>query len=72
MMDEEIHRILEEHLGFGRVKSKSFLGGSSWSSCYRFETEDGHQVFAKTALGKPSSSMFQGEDLGLKAMYGTS
>ena len=69
-IDEEIQRVIEEDLGFGRIKNKSFLGGSSWSSCHRIETTDGHQVFAKTALGKPSSSMFQGEALGLKAMYG--
>jgi hypothetical protein len=69
-MDDEIYRVLDEELCFGRIKNKSFLGGSSWSSCLLIETDDGHQVFAKIALGKPSSLMFQGEALGLKAMYG--
>lgn len=69
-IDDEIYRVLEEELGFGGIKNKSFLGGSSWSSCLRIETADGHQVFAKVAIGKPSSCMFQGEALGLKAMYG--
>lgn len=71
-MDDEICRVLEDDLAFGGIKKQSYLGGSSWSSCHRIETEDGHVIFAKTALGRSSSSMFQGEALGLKAMYGAS
>lgn len=70
-LDNEIERVIRDDLGFGDITSTSFLGGSSWSSCHRLETTDGHIVFAKTALGRSSESMFRGEALGLQAMYGT-
>ncbi len=69
-IDEEIHRVVESDLGFGSVENMSFLGGSSWSSCYLCETSLGKKVFAKTARGRKAEDMFLGEYLGLKAMFG--
>lgn len=45
------------------------MGSSSWSNAYRYETESGQKFFVKEAKGQ-DAAMFQGEALGLSAMYG--
>ena len=70
-VDEEIRCAIEDTLGFGSITEKTYLGGSSWSSCHLFETASGKKLFAKTALGRSGKSMFDGESKGLQAMYGT-
>ncbi|KAK9845281.1 hypothetical protein WJX81_002192 [Elliptochloris bilobata] len=60
---------LHEHMG-GAVLRKSSLGGSSWSSAYRYELDNGKHLFVKLATSG-DDTMFQGEALGLQAMYDT-
>ena len=51
------------------MTKEKFAGSSSWSSAYTYETESGTKYFAKVALGR-DKSMFEGEALGLRALYG--
>ena len=69
-VDDEIRCAIEDTLDFGSITKKTYLGGSSWSSCHLFETASGKKLFAKTALGRSGKSMFDGESKGLQAMYG--
>lgn len=64
-------RWIEENLDSGAVTSEKFLGGSSWSSCYLYETASGQRYFVKLALGRSAAEMFEGEALGLRAMHAT-
>ena len=61
---------IEENLGSGAVTAEKFMGGSSWSSCYVYETASGKSFFVKLAMGKSAKEMFEGEALGLQAMHG--
>lgn len=58
---------IEETMQQGPVVKQSFMGGSSWSSAYVYETADGAKYFIKMARSS-SPEMFQGEALGLQAM----
>lgn len=51
------------------MTKENFAGSSSWSSAYTYETESGTKYFVKVALGR-DKSMFEGEALGLRALYG--
>ena len=51
------------------MTKESFAGSSSWSSAYTYETESGTKYFVKVALGR-DKRMFEGEALGLSALYG--
>ena len=51
------------------MAKENFAGSSSWSSAYTYETESGTKYFVKVALGR-DKSMFEGEALGLRALYG--
>jgi hypothetical protein len=51
------------------VKGCRGIGSSGWSSQCIYETTDGQKLFAKTS-SKRASDMFEGEALGLQAMYG--
>lgn len=62
---------IETNLDAGTIAQKKFMGGSSWSSAYIYETSSGSKFFVKTALGRSAEEMFQGEALGLNAMHGT-
>lgn len=53
----------------GTVVGEQFMGGSSWSSAYVYNTSNARQLFVKTSLGR-DDSMFRGEALGLQAMAG--
>ena len=57
------------NLDSGSVTKECFAGSSSWSSAYTYETESGTKYFVKVALGR-DKSMFEGEALGLSALYG--
>lgn len=61
---------IEEHLDCGSVSGQKFMGGSSWSSAYVYETTSGKRFFVKTALGRSAEEMFAGEALGLQALHG--
>ena len=61
---------IEENLNTGAVTAQKFMGGSSWSSCYAYETAGGGKYFVKVALGRAAEDMFVGEALGLQAMHG--
>eukprot|EP00884_Botryococcus_braunii_P015675 jgi/Botrbrau1/2791/Bobra.0125s0004.2 len=61
---------IEKNLDGGKVVRVGFVGSSSWSSAYKYDTEGGPSYFIKTALGQ-DEGMFQGEALGLQAMYET-
>jgi hypothetical protein len=60
---------IEQNLEGGKVTHVGFIGSSSWSSAYTYDTDLGAKYFVKTALGK-DEGMFKGEALGLQAMYG--
>jgi hypothetical protein len=60
---------IEQNLEGGKVTHVGFIGSSSWSSAYTYDTDSGAKYFVKTALGK-DEGMFKGEALGLQAMYG--
>jgi len=62
--------VIEEDLGLGTAGDLKYMGGSSWSSCYTCETDNEGKLFVKTALGRSAKDMFEGEALGLRAMYG--
>lgn len=61
---------IEENLQTGPVTSTQFMGGSSWSSAYVYETPGG-KFFVKTAQGRQAEEMFFGERHGLEAMAAT-
>jgi len=61
---------IAENMGSPVAKGGDVGGGSGWSSATIYTTQDGQQYFVKTARGKEAFSMFQGEALGLQAMYG--
>jgi len=46
------------------------MGGSNWSSAHVYTTVQGREYFVKTSGGAKAEGMFQGEALGLVAMYG--
>lgn len=60
---------IEENLDGGKVVKESLAGSSSWSSAYTYHTESGKKYFVKLSPGR-DSSMFEGEALGLQALYG--
>ena len=57
--------------GLGAVSDKTTLGGSGWASFARYTTEDQRAFFVKTAT-RSAKEMFEGEALGLMAMYNAS
>ena len=61
---------IEDNLECGKVTNQGFMGSSSWSNAYRYDTESGQRYFVKEAHGQ-DATMFQGEALGLQAMHGT-
>jgi hypothetical protein len=61
---------IAKNAGTGKVTKEKFLGGSNWSSAYLYTTDQGSEYFVKLAMGSADDSMFRGEALGLKAMYG--
>ncbi len=54
-------------MGGGKVVKRSQLGSSGWSSAYVYTLESGRRLFVKQGRDE---AMFQGEALGLQAMYG--
>ena len=54
--------------GLPMIKVQS-IGSSGWSSQLVYTAEDGTNFFAKMSR-KSAADMFQGEALGLEAMYG--
>ena len=60
---------IADHLENGRVVKESFASSSDWSTAYIYHTESGKKFFAKISQGR-DTSMFQGEALGLQALYG--
>ena len=60
---------IAHNLDSGEVVKESMEGSSSWSSAYTYHTESGQKYFVKLSLGR-DSSMFEGEALGLQALYG--
>ena len=58
---------MEQNLGAGKVVKRSQMGSSGWSSAYVYTLESGRKVFVKQGR---DAAMFQGEALGLQAMYG--
>lgn len=69
-LDQDIQYTIEKELGLGTCGDMKFAGGSSWSSCYIATPSKGPKVFVKTAQGRTAKDMFEGEALGLEAMYG--
>lgn len=61
---------IAENLDSGYVVKEKFMGGSGWSSTYVYTTDQGAEYFVKTSGGSKAKGMFDGEALGLKAMYG--
>lgn len=61
---------MEEAAG-SAVTGVSPLGGSSWSSAYRYDVADGRRVFVKLGRGLGAVDMFAGEAAGLRALSGT-
>lgn len=51
------------------VKGSRSIGSSGWSSQMVYTAADGQKFFAKTSR-KAAKDMFEGEALGLQAMYG--
>ena len=51
------------------VKGSRSIGSSGWSSQLVYTATDGQKFFAKTSR-KSAKDMFEGEALGLQAMYG--
>ena len=60
---------IAENLDSGKVTKEQLAGSSQWSSAYVYDTESGQKFFVKLSLGR-DSSMFEGEALGLQALYG--
>lgn len=60
---------IAENLDSGKVVKESLAGSSSWSSAYTYHTKSGKKFFVKLSPGR-DSSMFEGEALGLRALYG--
>ena len=58
---------MEHNMGGGKVVKRSQAGSSGWSSAYVYTLETGRKLFVKQGRDE---KMFQGEALGLKAMYG--
>ena len=61
---------IEHEMGSKVTRGGGVGGGSGWSSATIYTTEDGRQFFVKTSRGIEALSMFEGEALGLQAMYG--
>lgn len=68
--DSPIATWIEQNLDSGKVTGQGFMGSSSWSNAYRYDTESGQRYFVKEAKGQ-DGTMFKGEALGLQALYGT-
>lgn len=66
---EVVEKWIADNLDGGRVLKQSQAGASSWSSAYVYHTETGQKYFVKHSLNR-DSSMFEGEALGLQALYG--
>jgi hypothetical protein len=66
--DSGVGEWIEQNVG--TVTAVQSLGGSSWSSAFKYETAGGDALFVKVALGKRAEEMFEGEALGLRAMHG--
>lgn len=54
--------------GMGEVVKSQHLGSSDWSTFFRVTTSGGVELFVKTS-SRGAAKMFEGEALGLKAMY---
>ena len=67
--DQAVKDWIADNLDSGKVVKESMTGSSSWSSAYTYHTENGQKYFVKLSLGR-DSSMFEGEALGLQALYG--
>ena len=67
--EEVVKQWIADNLDGGKVVKESLAGSSSWSSAYVYHTESGKKFFVKLSLGR-DSSMFEGEALGLQALYG--
>ena len=61
---------IADNLNSGKVVKESSAGSSSWSSAHVYHTDSGKKFFVKLSHGR-DSSMFEGEALGLQALYGT-
>lgn len=66
-LDDEISAWARE-AGFGEVTSSKPQGSSGWSSFRRVQLSNGPDVFVKSS-GRSCAEMFEGEALGLKAMF---
>ncbi|KAL3147712.1 hypothetical protein ABBQ32_002455 [Trebouxia sp. C0010 RCD-2024] len=67
---EVIENWIAENLDGGRVVKQSQAGASSWSSAYVYRTQTGKKYFVKVSRNR-DSGMFEGEALGLQALYDT-
>lgn len=61
---------IADNLNSGKVVKESSAGSSSWSSAHIYHTDSGKKFFVKLSQGR-DSSMFEGEALGLQALYDT-
>jgi protein-ribulosamine 3-kinase len=66
----DVQRAVEQATG-STVTHVSSLGGSSWSSAYRYDIADGRRLFVKLGRGAGAETMFAGEAAGLRAMSAT-
>ena len=67
---DEVRSAVEKATG-SSVTAVSPLGGSSWSSAYRYDVSDGRRVFVKLGRGLGAQAMFDGEAQGLRALSAT-
>ena len=67
---DEVRSAVEKATG-SAVTAVSPLGGSSWSSAYRYDVADGRRVFVKLGRGLGAQAMFDGEAAGLRALSST-
>lgn len=66
---EEISKVIEEKLQLGSVTSMTRSGASGWAVMHRATTDQGYRLFIK--VSREAVSMFEGEAVGLNAMYAT-
>ena len=66
-LDDEISRWAKE-AGYGDVTSSKPNGSSGWASFKRVSLSDGPDLFVKSS-GRSCKDMFEGEALGLQAMF---
>lgn len=69
--DSKIVEYIENHIpGAGKVTIHQGMGSSGWATSSRFDTDGAMRFFVKQARGS-DQGMFQGEALGLQALYDT-